>query len=291
MSVRMFLLALGWKTTNLYESEAARAVRSYLVWLIFPTMLTLLVLWCIGFLLTLHVVYGFYFALCAFVGCAFLVHFSPLQHSLHEKLEKTFMLDVYLTQVAAAIAKKYHIGSVVPVYIAALGGPNASLIAHFGKPAIVIDYALAHRYGRRSLSGIVCHELGHLVLPLGRNFFYAITFLQFSVDELLYHAHAQILRQKTVPSVLGALRTLAWETCARLAWYASSYPGSHRREYACDALAALLLRDAVPLLVALACMGEDIAQNTCSLSAHPKWQSRIDALRAIDFAASPSRTY
>ncbi|OGX09007.1 MAG: hypothetical protein A2Z88_05325 [Omnitrophica WOR_2 bacterium GWA2_47_8] len=298
MYARMFLLALGWATHDPYEREAARAVRSYLIWLLIPIAMLLFVFMGLGFLLTRDI--RFALVVTIFVACALPILFlGTPKERISREIVKSLELHDMQSWVVRCLSKKHSIKKMIPVFIADLKVLQARYVSCAPTPVILIDKILARRCEYRSLSGIVCHEVGHHVLPLGLDFFSIVTVFQIaSVDNLVDHARMKLLERSQLieryEQVCGwskgrgemILPPQLWGLVYRVFWVFSSYPGHHRREYACDAISALLLRDVVPLIVGLGIAIKGEAESLSDLSTHPSLQKRITALLAINAAVA-----
>lgn len=299
MYARMFLLALGWRTHDPYEREAARAVRSYLIWLLIPLTLSLLAFMGVGYALTMDI--RFAVALTLAMVCAGVLAslFGTLRQRMPIEIVNTLVLHGFQSGVVRRLSKKHGIKKMILVFATDLKGLQAYYLPCARAPVILIDKVLARRCEHRSLSGIVCHEVGHAVLPLGIDFFsYATIFQEAFVDRLVYHAQVKLSERKLLVKYYrqifgwsrGQSETILpphlWTLVYRVCWVFSSYPGQHRREYACDAIAALLLRDVVPLIVGLGIAIKGEAGSLSDFSTHPSLQKRITALLAINAAVS-----
>lgn len=282
MQMRLFLLAIGWRTRDPYEREAARSIRSFLVLLLLPLamMFVAYAIFCYAF--TLNVRIAALFSVILIVVGAVPTYFFPVDTLLRRGTEETFALHAVQTRIVATISAKFGIHKIIPVYLADLGGIQAGFITYDQKPAIIVDLEIVRRCGNMSLSGIVCHEVGHSVLPFGNELFSYITYFQrMYVDSFLYLAESKSWKGTKYPRF--------WRSAAKIAAKLSSYPGQHRREYACDAIAALLLHDVFPIVVGLEIVSEEnLTPVIESLLTHPKTPARIRALLEINDAVSPT---
>ncbi len=281
--MRLFLLAIGWRTRDPYEREAARSVRSFLATLLFPLAMTFAAYAVLCFMFTLNVRIALLFSVTLVIVGAVPACFFPSDTSLKSGVEKTFTFHALQTRIVEMISAKFSIRQKIPVYLADLGGIQAGFITYALRPAIIVDFEIARRCGHVSLSGIVCHEVGHAVLPFGNELFSYITFFQrVYVDSFLNKAESKCWRDSKYP--------LFWRMIAKTVAKVSSYPCQRRREYACDAIAALLLHDVFPLVVGLKNVAEDDSRPVIeSLLTHPPPHLRINAL--LDMNDAVSRTH
>lgn len=299
MHTRIFLLALGWRTHDPYERAVARAVRSYLVWLLVPVALSLVVFIGFGYALTKDIWLASVFTLCIASSAMFSSFLGTFQPGLSRGFADTLVLHVFQSGVVHSLSRKHGIKKMIPVFIADLKEKQAYYQNCASSPLILVDKELALNCSNRSLSGIVCHEVGHAVLPLGIKFFAYVTITQRAFfDKLVHYATLRqlnrLLLSERYEQTFGWSKEQAerilpphlWGLVSRIFWIFSSYPGNYRREYACDAISALLLRDVVPLIAGLRIITDAEPELLIGFSTHPSPKKRIAALLAIDAAAA-----
>ncbi len=311
MQKRILLSLLGIKLNLPYETEAMRAVRAYLYTLLIPIFFIFFYFTAMGYVilltlftitktpvdspLSLSVLLGA-LAFVHYLRCAFLGWKKATENKTqnNEEVDLHLRFSSYVREIARLRGTP-----VIPVY--------ASNVAYFAElrgyretSIIAVSPQVAHAEDTVSVLGALAHELGHAVLPLG-NFTFALCCPWFSrVDIFLKLLEHYLLTESgvkpTTPKKKGVIVVRQRHKLAmflfRVLLPVSSYRVSEAREYAADALGALILGHTFPLISILSMIHSREVQLVGIprlLSTHPRTTHRIAVLEKMEQLARTTR--
>ena len=274
MYTRLFLLALGWRTTDPYEREGGKAVRAYLIALLLPCALLMGVLLLCAYVFTGHIALSLMVMLVPLI--AFVVPVTPDRYEVSNI--KLMDYDIAHSRIVDALCATWN-ARPVPVYQMKSKLFYAETTTLQKHPHITLSSGLVAILGHPGTTGILAHELAHIMLPCGGRAFKCLRRCFTILPDFLLQFAFQFPKSSCAYVVY------------KLTWFFSTNAPSHMREYACDVLGAMMLRDAGPLLVSLAFIARQPEGSNGSLaSTHPHTGLRIRRLHAFETAVGQSRT-
>ena len=201
LRTRLLLLALGKKTDDRYEQEGARAVRAYLVAMLLRSVVLLLVHFMLGMLIFRSAWGGV--ALVFAPAFAFLLSLEP-DMTLPNFAARNE--GPKLRKMSLTLGGMHGIPE-VPVYVSTEREKNAYCYPTAKIPYVVIDQDLAPSVGIPGLSGILAHELAHILLPFGGHTFEFVKYFFGWLPDFLVHfrkyprsdARSSTYRSRTAP--------------------------------------------------------------------------------------------
>ncbi len=294
MYCRMLLLALFPLTKNAYEREAARAVRRYLLRLCMPAAVLCGVLWGAGILLT----YGFGFSALhnfyVFLVLFWTLTFAHLIRTAHPSAGA--QKEAYNGRLTGYAEKLIGQNKLGPIKVYEYSDTRAQAwMTHDDDPRILVSDTLNAQSDSLGMIGILAHELAHRELPLGTSFPLLLqTFVHYLPDRALRALNKKaglasqefVIYQKVMDPREATRRLVnlgVIHAANKWCWHMSSSPALRLREYACDAIAVCIVRNAFPLIHGLSVLrNPQIVQYLYTLDAHPETKQRIAALLAME---------
>ncbi len=274
MYTRLLLLALGWRTTDPYEREGGKAVRAYLIALLSPCALFMVVLFLSTYVLTGHTALSLVVMLAPLTAFVF-----PVKPDKEEVNNIQLMdYDIAHSRIVDALCATWN-ARPVPVYQMKSKLFYAEATTLQKRPHITLSSAIIAILGHPGTTGILAHELAHVILPCGGRAFTCVRRCFARVPDFVLQLALQFPK------------SYCWYVVYKLTWFFSSNASSHMREYTCDVLSAMMLRDAGPILVSLAYIARQRqGSNGALVSTHPYTGLRIRRLHAFEAAVRQART-
>ena len=186
------------------------------------------------------------------------------------------------------------------VYICRVSSWNAQAHTYGSIRCISVNAALHENISTHAMLGVLGHELGHFVIPLGRSVFYFFQSNVFVLGNVLTKFFERKALKKMndicMPKNMAMLSYVDWKlvqykwlmSIATICSLFSSYPTSRRREYVADACSAYILQDAIPLIGALTLLTRG-TQSFMLSDSHPLDGKRIEHLNKIEADANHTR--
>lgn len=294
MYFRLLFLALGLPTSDSLEHYAAVAVRRYLIRLLLTISCTLVLLIAMGFLVFSFDQNVFVVYLCLsfvlFIVPGIVSICTPVHQEVHEVGGGIF--DAELTNHAKKIVVDNKLRPIC-VFRFSSSVMEAFMVRGRARRIFVSD-GLMEKQTSSGIKGIIAHELAHRELPLGGTFAnFSKAFIHTWTDNMLelfndvarkssdeFAGEIQKVEQGEVVKRSMRLFMLHFVCC--ILWHTSSFPVSQLQEYACDAIAALMLREPHSLGGGLSLLGMNhLMPYRYAAITHPSVRARIAVLREM----------